>query len=142
MGPRASCSGALCPRETGKGGRGESACSNPKELLSSTLHGPSRLSGNHGSDTVVYRQGLKCPPSDLTHNLRNNHLHGVHGSQSTSSLKCPGSNSDRLPTLGDGVMSSEKRQVAGTSKVPPWNEPVSTRCRRTVAPHPQSCAET
>lgn len=46
-----------------------------------------------------YRQRLTCAPRDSTRRPQNSRLHGPRGSQSTSSGRRPGLNSDRFPTL-------------------------------------------
>lgn len=109
VGPRESCSRAVCPRSSLSRGGGAASGEEEGKLVQTS---PARLSGNCGWDTVACRQGLGCTPSHSIRSLRNDHSHGLQGSQSISPLKGPGLNSDGSPTLGDGVMASGRNETA------------------------------
>lgn len=100
--PELSVHGALC--------HGGAASGEEEGKLVQTS--PARLSGSCGWGTVACRQGLGYTQSRSTRSLRNDHSHGLQGSQSISPLKCPGLNSDGSPTLGDGVMESGRNETA------------------------------
>lgn len=79
---------ALHHGEKGEEGR-ESACSNQQGVAELHAPWPHRAEWEPWSGHWFNRQGLKCAPSDSTHSLGNNHLHGLQGSQGTHSLKHP-----------------------------------------------------